>query len=165
MVQRSKAVEYVASKDQYKVTIYIVYTCDGSASLAGSGRGVAIMLLHVSDRHSCSSFEQDLLSLSHVFPEEILQTFFRGPPFNLQEGQGFGDGPKYFVHYGPADTYIFFSCSVIELFISLLLWNYFQLYLEGNYLFQHLAATNYLFYHLLALNYLFKRSPFPPPGD
>ena len=32
---------------------------------------------------------------------------FRGPPFNLQVGQGFEDGPKYFCRYDPADIYIF----------------------------------------------------------
>ena len=89
----------------------------------------------------------------------------RGPPFNLQGGggEGFGDGPKYFFHYDPADTYFLqLPCHWIIYFTFTL--ELFQLYLEGNYLFQYLAATNYLFYHLLAWNYLFQKS-LSPPGD
>ena len=72
---------------------------------------------------------------------------------------GFEDEPKYFFHYDPADVHFFpAACKVIKLFISL-----FQLYIEGNSLFQQLAATNYLVYHLLALN-LFQKYP-PPPSE
>ena len=46
-------------------------------------------------------------------------------------GTGFGDGPKYFFHYDPADAYFFPAAwSLNYLFISLLLWNYFSYILK-----------------------------------
>ena len=46
-------------------------------------------------------------------------------------GQGFGDGPKYFFYYDPADTYFFSSCLVVKVFILLSLWNFFNYILKA----------------------------------
>ena len=68
-----------------------------------------------------------------------------------------------FFHYDTTDTFFsqLLGHQIIYFTFTLEL---FQLYLEGNYFFQQLAATNYLFYHLLALNYLFQKYP-SPRGD
>ena len=86
----------------------------------------------------------------------------RGPPFNLG-GAGFWGWTKIFFSLW-SSRYIFFFPAAWSLnCLFHFYFELFQLYLEGNYLFQHLAATNYLFYHLFALNYLFQKSPAPPP--
>ena len=36
-----------------------------------------------------------------------MQVYLREPPFHLGGAQGFGDRPKYFFHYHPADIYFF----------------------------------------------------------
>ena len=68
----------------------------------------------------------------------------KGPPFNLRGGQGFGDGPKIFFFLWSC-RHFFFTAAWSS---NYLFHFYFgmDLFFEGNYLFQHLAATNY--YHL-----------------
>ena len=73
-------------------------------------------------------------------------------------GQGFGHRPKYFFTI-IRQIYTFFHLLGHPIMISLPL-HLFQLYLEGNYLFQQLAATNCLFYHLLKSSAL--NIPVPP---
>ena len=55
--------------------------------------------------------------------------------------------------------YFFSQLLSHQLFISVSLHLWFQLYLEGNYLFQQLAATNYLFYPSSCLKLFIS----PPP--
>ena len=63
-----------------------------------------------------------------------------GAPFNLRGGAGFRGWTKLFFHHDPADIYSFpaaWSSNYLFHFRIYL----FQLSLEGNYLFQQLAAT------------------------
>ena len=73
----------------------------------------------------------------------------------ISRGGGVRGWTKIFFHYDPADIYFFpaaWSSNYLFHFHFEM-----DLFSEGNYSFQRLAATNYLLYHLLALNYLFKK--------
>ena len=71
-------------------------------------------------------------------------------------------GQNIFFHYDPADVYFFPAAWSSNYLFHFHFGIISTVYLEGNYLFQQLAAANYLLYHLLALSYLFQKYPSPP---
>ena len=95
-----------------------------------------------------------VLELTRYRPEVGTCHPVRGPPFDLRGGGRVSGMDQNILFTMIPQIYTFFWLLGHQIIYFTFTLELFQLYLEGNYLFQQLAATNYLFYQLLALNYL-----------